>query len=217
MPAGPWCRPSVRHRLNPVWWSRRPGLVITALMVTTRSLRTHPRDVTTWQKSPSTGKPPPRPWRRWACAGSIIRTGVVLSAQGGALPRMLLPFRLLVGGRMGSGRQWVPWVHIADEAAAIRFLIDDPSAQGAFNLTAPAPVTNSEFSRLLGNKLKRPSFTPLPGFVLRLVIGEMATVVLDGQRAVPRRLLEAGFKFRFTEADSALSDLLERTRVNSRR
>ena len=147
----------------------------------------------------------------------IIRTGVVLSAQGGALPRMLLPFRMLVGGRMGSGRQWVPWVHIADEVAAIRFLIENPSAKGAFNLTAPAPVTNAEFSRLLGKKLKRPSFTPMPGSVLRLVFGEMATVVLDGQRAVPRRLLEAGFKFRFNEADSALSDLLERTGVNSRR
>lgn len=143
---------------------------------------------------------------------AIIRTGVVLSPEGGALIRMLLPFRLFVGGRMGSGKQWMPWIHIADEVAAIRFLIENEIAKGPFNLTAPAPVANAEFSRSVGKQLRRPSFTPMPRFVLRWLFGEMATVVLDGQRAIPRRLLQAGFKFQFEEVDAALRDLLKRTR-----
>jgi uncharacterized protein (TIGR01777 family) len=140
----------------------------------------------------------------------IIRTGVVLSARGGALTRMLLPFRLFVGGRLGSGRQWLPWIHIADEVAAIRFLMEDETASGAFNLTAPAPVTNAEFSRSLGRQLRRPSLVPMPGFALRGLFGEMSTVILDGQRAVPRRLAQAGFRFKFGNLDAALSDLFRR-------
>ena len=138
----------------------------------------------------------------------VIRTGVVLSTAGGALPRMLLPFRLFAGGRLGSGRQWFPWIHIADEVGAIRFLIESETANGPFNLTAPAPLTNAEFSRLLGQRLRRPAFMPTPGFTLRLLFGEMATVILDGQRAIPRRLLQLGFIFQFPEAGSALRDLL---------
>jgi len=137
----------------------------------------------------------------------VIRTGVVLSTAGGALPRMLLPFRLFAGGRLGSGRQWFPWIHIADEVGAIRFLIESESAKGPFNLTAPAPLTNAEFSRFLGQRLRRPAFIPTPGFTLRLLFGEMATVILDGQRAIPRRLLQLGFIFQFPEAASALKDL----------
>jgi hypothetical protein len=138
----------------------------------------------------------------------IIRTGVVLSSAGGALPRMLLPFRLFAGGRLGTGRQWFPWIHIADEVRAIRFLMENETATGPFNLTAPAPLPNAEFSRLLGEQLRGPALIPVPGFILRLLFGEMATVLLDGQRAIPRRLVQLGFTFRFPEAGSALRDLL---------
>jgi uncharacterized protein (TIGR01777 family) len=138
----------------------------------------------------------------------VIRTGVVLSAQGGALPRMLLPFKLFAGGPLGGGRQWFPWIHIADEVSAIRFLIEHPQATGPFNLSAPNPLTNAQFSRLLGCVMGRPAFMPTPGLALRLLFGEMATVLLDGQQAVPQHLLELGFGFRFPEAEAALRDVL---------
>lgn len=139
---------------------------------------------------------------------TIIRTGVVLSTRGGAFPRLLLPFRLFVGGPLGSGRQWLPWIHIADEVAAIRFLIENEAAHGPFNLCAPNPLTNAEFGRVLGRVMGRPAFIPTPGFAIRLVLGEMATLLLDGQRAMPKRLLELQFAFRFPTADAALRDLL---------
>ena len=139
---------------------------------------------------------------------AVIRTGVVLSNEGGALPRMLLPFRFFVGGRLGSGKQWFPWIHIADEVGAIRFLVENEAASGPFNLSAPAPLTNAEFSRLLGQQLRRPAFVPTPAFALRLLFGEMATALLDGQRAVPRRLLQLGFAFQFPDAGPALTNLL---------
>jgi uncharacterized protein (TIGR01777 family) len=138
----------------------------------------------------------------------VLRTGIVLSDEGGALPRMALPFRLLAGGPLGGGRQWVPWIHVADEVGAIRFLIERDDADGPFNLTAPAPLTNRDFSRALGRALSRPSFAPAPGFALRFLLGEMADAVLHGQRALPRRLLELGYVFRFPEAAGALGDLL---------
>ncbi|MCX6031228.1 MAG: TIGR01777 family oxidoreductase [Chloroflexi bacterium] len=140
---------------------------------------------------------------------AVIRTGVVLSTTGGAFPKLLLPYRFFVGGPLGSGRQWLPWIHIADEVAAIRFLIENRSATGAFNLAAPNPLTNAGFGKILGKVMGRPSFVPVPGFALRLLLGEMATTVLDGQRAVPRRLLESGFTFRFPDAEAALRDLLK--------
>ncbi|MDO8717241.1 MAG: TIGR01777 family oxidoreductase [Dehalococcoidales bacterium] len=141
---------------------------------------------------------------------AVIRTGVVLSTAGGAFPRMLLPFRFFAGGRLGSGRQWFPWIHIADEVGAIRFLIENKTASGPFNLTAPVPLKTAGFSRLLGRQLRRPALIPTPAFALRLVFGEMATILLDGQRALPKRLLQLGYTFRFTEAGLALKDLLER-------
>ncbi len=140
----------------------------------------------------------------------IIRTGVVLSQKGGALPRMLLPFKFFMGGPWGSGRQWFPWIHLADEVAAIRFLVDNPAARGAFNLSAPTPLPNAAFSRVLGKVIGRPAFMPTPAFALRLVLGEMATMLLDGQRAVPRRLQTLGFGFKFPEAETALRDILSR-------
>jgi len=139
----------------------------------------------------------------------IIRTGVVLSTKGGALPRLLLPFRLFVGGPLGSGRQWFPWIHLADEVGAIRFLIENESARGPFNLASPRPVTNAAFSTELGEVLGRPSSFRVPGSALRLALGEMATALLDGQRALPRRLIELGYAFRFPDVHSALTDLLK--------
>jgi hypothetical protein len=146
----------------------------------------------------------------WGVRRIVIRTGVVLDAKGGALPRMLLPFKFFIGGPLGGGRQWFPWIHLADEVAAIRFLIDKPQARGAYNLTAPRPLTNAAFGRVLGKVMGRPAFMPTPGFALKLLFGEMSTVLLDGQRAVPRRLLEAGFAFQFPDAESALRDILAR-------
>jgi len=139
---------------------------------------------------------------------AIARTGVVLSTQGGAFPRLMLPFRLFVGGRLGGGKQWFPWIHLQDEAAAIRFLIDTNAATGPFNLAAPHPLTNAQFSRVLGQVMGRPAIIPTPAFALRALFGEMATLLLDGQRGVPQRLLELGFQFRFTQAEAALRDLL---------
>jgi hypothetical protein len=138
----------------------------------------------------------------------IIRTAPVLSLDGGVLPRIIGPFQRFVGGPLGSGRQWFPWIHIADEVAAIRFLMGHEKAAGPFNLTAPTPVTNADFARVVGRVLKRPAILPAPGLALRLLFGEMATVLLDGQRAIPKGLLDVGFSFRFPEVESALRDLL---------
>ncbi len=138
----------------------------------------------------------------------IIRTGVVLSPKEGALKQLLLPFKLFVGGPMGSGRQGFSWIHPADEVAAIRFLIENERAQGPFNLCAPQPLTNAEFARVLGKVLGRPAWLPVPGFALKLALGEVATMVLEGQKALPKRLLDLGFRFRFPDAESALRDLL---------
>ncbi len=131
---------------------------------------------------------------------AVIRTGVVLDRRSGALPKMVLPFYFFVGGPIGSGNQWFSWIHIEDVVAGLQFLIENPEAHGPYNLTAPAPLTNRQFSRAIGKALHRPSWFPVPAFVLRIIFGEMATVVLDGQRVIPSRLLELGFKFRYAEA-----------------
>jgi uncharacterized protein len=139
-----------------------------------------------------------------------IRSAVVLSPDEGALKRLLLPYRLFVGGKIGSGRQGFSWIHPADETAAIRFVIENERASGPFNLTAPAPLTNAEFGAVLGRVLGRPSWLPLPGFALKLALGEVASTVLEGQRALPKKLLDIGFTFRFPTAEAALRDLLHR-------
>ena len=139
---------------------------------------------------------------------AIIRSGAVFSTKGGALPRLLLPFRLFVGP-FGTGRQWFPWIHIADEVRAIRLLIENDSARGPFNLVAPDLLTNAEFSRVLGRVMRRPALIRVPAFALRLPLGEMSIVLLEGQRAVPRRLQDSGFTFRFPKAEVALRDLLQ--------
>lgn len=140
----------------------------------------------------------------------IARTGVVLSMRGGAFPRLLLPFKLFAGGPMGNGRQYLSWIHMADEVAAMRFLIENQAAEGVFNLTASHPITNGEFAKILGGVMGRPSFIPVPGFAMRLAFGEVATVVVDGQRVLPKRLMAQGFTFRFAETEPAVRELLKK-------
>jgi len=141
----------------------------------------------------------------------VLRTGVVLARDGGALPRMLPIFRLGLGGPLGSGRQLFSWIHLADVVAAIRFLIEHDELSGPVNLTAPEPVTNRELTRALGRALHRPAILPVPGVALRLLFGEMAEVLLEGAAIVPRRLLDAGFVFRYPRLPPALEELLGAT------
>ena len=138
----------------------------------------------------------------------LARTGIVLSRGGGALPLMRLAFRGFAGGPLGSGRQWMPWIHEADEVAALQFLVERPEAAGPYNLVAPEPLTNRDFSRAVGRALGRPSWLPAPRLGLRAVLGELGDVLLGGQRALPARLLDAGFTFRFPALGEALADLL---------
>jgi uncharacterized protein len=145
----------------------------------------------------------------------VVRTGVVLSERHGALPRMLLPFRLFVGGPLGAGRQWMSWIHLQDQVRALRLLIETPAARGAFNLSA-TPLTNRQFASALGRVMRRPAFFPVPAVLIRLMFGEMGTVVLDGQRVSARRLTDLGFTFHFSEAESALRDLLRRGPVDGK-
>lgn len=139
-----------------------------------------------------------------------LRTGIVLGAREGALAQMMTPFKLGLGGRFGSGAQYMPWIHIDDEVGAIRFLMDNEQAAGPFNLAAPNPVTNREFTKTLASVLNRPSFAWVPGPVLKTMLGEMAHLLLTGQRAVPSALETAGYRFKFTELKSALNDLVGR-------
>ncbi|AGL86851.1 uncharacterized protein (TIGR01777 family) [Pseudomonas protegens] len=134
----------------------------------------------------------------------LVRTGLVLSPEGGFLSRLLLPFKLGLGGPIGNGRQWMPWIHIDDQIALIDFLVHQPGAQGPYNACAPKPVRNREFAKTLGRVLHRPALIPLPAFFLRLALGELSLLLLGGQRAVPARLLEAGFTFQFTDLPAAL-------------
>jgi uncharacterized protein (TIGR01777 family) len=138
----------------------------------------------------------------------VIRTGVVLSKEEGALQRMMLPFRLFAGGPLGNGRQGLPWIHPADEVAGICFLLENEKAHGVFNLCAPEPLSNADFGRILAKVMRRPYWLPVPAFALRLLLGEMSTLVLEGQYMLPKRLQELGFCFRFETAEAALQDLL---------
>ncbi|MEQ4987069.1 TIGR01777 family oxidoreductase [Proteus sp. fly-1089] len=138
----------------------------------------------------------------------LLRTGIVLSTLGGALPKMSKPFKLGLGGKLGSGKQYMPWIHIDDMISAIIFLLKTQDAKGAFNLTAPNPVQNKEFTRLLGKAFNRPALMTVPENVLRLVMGESATLILGGQQAIPEKLLNAGFEFRYPHLEEALKDII---------
>jgi uncharacterized protein len=120
---------------------------------------------------------------------------------------MVPPFKLFLGGRLGSGKQWMPWIHIDDEVSLIHFLIANDNARGAFNAAAPNPVTMSEFARNLGRVLNRPAWAPVPASVLSLLLGEMAEMLLGGQRALPSAAEQSGFKFKYKNAADALASL----------
>ncbi|MGC1684020.1 MAG: TIGR01777 family oxidoreductase [Candidatus Acidiferrales bacterium] len=140
----------------------------------------------------------------------ITRFGIVLSKNGGALPQMLTPFKLGVGGRLGSGKQWMSWVALDDVVAAIRDAIETPSWRGPMNVVAPNPVRNVEFTRVLARVLHRPALFPAPAFALRLMLGEMAdALLLSSQRVVPQKLLDGRFSFRYVELETALRHALE--------
>jgi uncharacterized protein (TIGR01777 family) len=137
-----------------------------------------------------------------------VRLGIVLGPDGGALKQMLTPFRLGVGGRIGSGRQWMSWIHVDDVVGLIAFATKSTKINGPLNATAPAPVRNSDFTKSLARVLHRPAIFPVPEFVLQIVCGEMASVVTGSQRVLPAAAERAGYDFRFTNLDKALADLL---------
>jgi len=138
----------------------------------------------------------------------LIRTGLVLARDGGFLQRLLPAFRLGLGGRLGNGRQWMPWIHIEDQIGLIDFLLRQPAASGPYNACAPTPVRNLEFTLSLSRCLHRPALLPVPAALLKPLLGELAGLLLGGQHAQPQRLQEEGYSFRFTDLDSALADLL---------
>jgi len=138
----------------------------------------------------------------------ITRFGIVLGKGGGALGQMIPPFRKFVGGPIGSGQQWFSWVHLEDLAEAFVFLMSRPEISGPVNLCSPTPVRNIDLARALGKALKRPSFLPAPGFMIKLILGEFGSVILEGQRVVPKRLLESGFLFKHPEIGKALENIV---------
>lgn len=138
----------------------------------------------------------------------IIRTGLVLSKESGMLPITVLPFKFFAGGPLGSGQQWWPWIHLDDEIRAIRFLLEEETAVGPYNLCAPNPLKNKDFAKEIGKVMNRPAFFPTPTFALKLALGEIAALVLDGRRTIPQKLAAAGFSFKFPQAHEALLDAL---------
>ncbi|WP_308635955.1 TIGR01777 family oxidoreductase [Paenibacillus silvisoli] len=139
-----------------------------------------------------------------------LRIGLVLGMQDGAFPKMLLPYKLLTGGRIGSGKQWIPWIHEDDMVRLILFCLANPDIKGAVNACAPEPVTNDQFGRAIGKAMRRPHWFPVPGFLLKLALGELSFLILEGSRAVPRKSLELGFEFRYNTVHEAMAQLLGR-------
>lgn len=139
----------------------------------------------------------------------IPRLGIVLSHRGGALPRLVLPFRLFLGGPMGNGKQWYSWIHIDDVCRAFHFFIKNREVSGVFNITAPNPVRNQTFASILGETMERPCWIPVPGLMMRLIFGDVASVVLEGQRVLPHRLQKADFTFDYPDLERALRHLLD--------
>jgi uncharacterized protein len=143
------------------------------------------------------------------CRTYIIRTGVVLGNEGGALPKMVLPYKMFVGGKLGNGDQMISWIHIDDYVNALDFLIVKLPQQHIFNFTAPSPVSNARFSEVLANTLHRPNLFTVPGFALTLLYGEGATILLNGQTVLPKNLLDEGYIFQFADLEKALKNLLD--------
>lgn len=138
----------------------------------------------------------------------VLRSGLVFENSGGAFPRMIAPFRFFVGGPLGSGRQYIAWLHRHDWVEMVRWIVDTRGVAGPVNATAPHPIMNAEFARVVGRALHRPAFVPAPAFVLRLILGELADSVLGSQRAIPARATAAGYHFRYPELQFALRDIL---------
>ncbi len=156
-----------------------------------------------------------REWEQEALAAEqqalrtvVLRVGVVLGKGGGALAPMLIPFKLMAGGPIGNGAQWVSWIHLDDLVGLILWALDKKSVHGVLNATAPHPVTNRELSETIGHVLGKPSWLPAPRAAVELALGEAAAVILEGQRVVPRRALDAGYAFRFSEVEPALRAIL---------
>jgi hypothetical protein len=149
------------------------------------------------------------PVRAFGVRHAVTRSGVVLAKRGGIFPMVLLPFRFFAGGPLGSGRQWFPWIHLDDEVEGMRALIHQDDAHGPYNFAAPESVRSTDVARAVGRAMRRPAFFRTPSFLLRLMLGEKAILVLEGQRPVPRRLLKTGFAFRFPTLEMALADLLK--------
>jgi uncharacterized protein (TIGR01777 family) len=147
-----------------------------------------------------------------SCRLVILRTGIVLGQEGGALPKMLLPFKLGLGGPIASGKQGFSWIHVSDVIRAVDFLINHKELSGVFNLTAPEPVNNLNFSKALASVLHRPALINTPAFVLRLLYGEGADALTQGQFVYPERLIKSGFTFQYPELASALSSFFQKGR-----
>ncbi|MFA6222463.1 MAG: TIGR01777 family oxidoreductase [Desulfomonilaceae bacterium] len=139
----------------------------------------------------------------------LTRFGVVLGNDGGALDQMVRPFKFFVGGPIGNGRQWMSWIHLQDLCRAALFVAENPAVEGPVNFCSPEPVTNKNLAEEIGKILHRPSFIPAPGLVIRLALGEFGSVILKGQRILPRKLINHGFQFSFSSVRSALTDLLK--------
>lgn len=148
---------------------------------------------------------------QWGVRVCLIRTGLVLGDGGGFLQRMLMPFRLGLGGRLGNGQQWMSWIHRQDWVAIVLLMINEPSLHGAYNATAPNPVTNNDFTRLLATCLKRPALLPIPASLLKVLLGEMSALLLGSQHVLPQRLLAQGFSFQYTDLSSALQQVISRS------
>jgi uncharacterized protein (TIGR01777 family) len=146
------------------------------------------------------------------CRVVITRFGIVLGEKGGALGQMIPLFNKYVGGPLGNGKQWFSWIHIEDLTRGFLFLLDHPEISGPVNFTAPNPVRNKELAQWLGRILGRPAFLPAPGFMLRLVLGEFGSILLEGQRVLPQKLVQAGFQFNYPEIDRALRRVIRGTR-----
>lgn len=142
------------------------------------------------------------------CRVVITRFGIVLGEKGGALGQMIPLFRKYLGGPLGSGNQWFSWIHIEDLTAAFLFLLGHPEFSGPVNFTAPNPVRNRELAKTIGKAMGRPSFLPVPGFMLKLALGEFGSILLEGQKVIPQKLLNSGFQFRYPEIEQAIEQII---------
>lgn len=139
-----------------------------------------------------------------------LRVSLVLAGKGGAFPKMAMPYRLFAGGKVGSGRQWISWIHLEDMASLIMFCIDNPAVAGPVNASTPEPVTNDDFGKALARAMGRPHWFPVPAFMMKAIFGELSVLLLEGQRVIPRQALRHGFQFRYPTIDKAMARLVGR-------